>query len=379
MKRIFALLCLLGAAFGAIANDGAFMASGNQLIPVNETDVRVQKEILTLERVGGQINVKVYYEFFNPVGQKNLLVGFEAAGPQWREENDAKAFPEHPHIRGFKVIMNGAPLSWQVTHVERFGYYDENNHYEWVNQPYYVNGRFQSLSVSQCNYALRNWDGMDGYPFQFVYYFNACFKPGINIIEHTYNFDLSSNGGNVWLFTYILTAACRWANGQIDDFTLHIKCDRQSFCVEPTFFDDFDEWTFDVAGKVGPDFRHFFHVREGGITFHKNNFCPKEELRVFMPWIFLGEGKLTSEKVRSYVSYLYSLWNPEYYDYDLTAEDKLILRNLPFAFRGYVFKTPFLQRFFESTDWYIPDPSYKPDMDNSLSEEEKAWVMYWMK
>ena len=70
---VFASVLLITSCMAAIsawANDGAFYASGNHLIPITETDIRVQKEILTLNRVGDSIQVNVYYEFFNPVAEK---------------------------------------------------------------------------------------------------------------------------------------------------------------------------------------------------------------------------------------------------------------------------------------------------------------------
>ena len=105
MKKILLFLVFCAAVGRLAANDCAFYAAGNQLIPINETDIRVQKEILTINRVGKQLEVTVYYEFFNPVGEKDLLVGFEAPSPY----NGAyfKNFPEQPYMHDFKVVMNG--------------------------------------------------------------------------------------------------------------------------------------------------------------------------------------------------------------------------------------------------------------------------------
>ena len=79
-KVLILIVCCISAMF-AYANDGAFYAEGNHLIPITETDIRVQKEVLTLNRVDDRIEVTVYYEFFNPVGEKEVLVGFEAEEP----------------------------------------------------------------------------------------------------------------------------------------------------------------------------------------------------------------------------------------------------------------------------------------------------------
>jgi YARHG domain len=52
---------------------------------------------------------------------------------------------------------------------------------------------------------------------------------------------------------------------------------------------------------------------------------------------------------------------------DLFTEDLRILRNEIYARRGRVFKDPKLQKYFESTDWYKPNPDFKDEM---LSEIE---------
>ena len=61
-----------------------------------------------------------------------------------------------------------------------------------------------------------------------------------------------------------------------------------------------------------------------------------------------------------------------------SKEQKKIMRNLPFAYRGYIFKNKELDTFFKTTEWYIPNPSYDGNME-ALNEEEKRWVEYWSK
>ena len=61
-----------------------------------------------------------------------------------------------------------------------------------------------------------------------------------------------------------------------------------------------------------------------------------------------------------------------------TPIQRRILRNLPFAYRGYKFKDKALRKYFESTQWYILNPKYKGEMEG-FSEKEKAWVEFWSK
>ena len=54
------------------------------------------------------------------------------------------------------------------------------------------------------------------------------------------------------------------------------------------------------------------------------------------------------------------------------------MKNLPFAYRGHVFKDQGLKKFFESTAWYIPNPDYIDDM-SKMSKDEREWIEFWSK
>ena len=188
------------------ANDGAYYTSGNQLIPMYESDISVRKEILSIKKIDGdKVLVNVYYEFYNPKGNKNILVGFEAGYP----EGDTDARPKnghHPNISRFTVKMNDQLLPYKIAYT--------------TDSIYYKNGTIQSLSLEQMQ-SNDISDFIDG-AFGYVYHFNAPFKKGMNIIQHSYIFDMSGSVDWRYDFDYILTAANRWANQQIDDFTLII-------------------------------------------------------------------------------------------------------------------------------------------------------------
>ena len=94
-----------------------------------------------------------------------------------------------------------------------------------------------------------------------------------------------------------------------------------------------------------------------------------------------GDGANSSD-VMDAVKRQYAQWNvwvfEEGSDVALTKEEKRIMKNLPFAYRGHVFKDKGLKAFFESTDWYIPNPDYIDDM-GQMSKEEREWIEYWSK
>ena len=386
MKKAFILLLLVLSFIGAKANDGVFYAQGNHLIPITETDISVKKEILTIQRVDDHLEVTVYYEFFNPAKAKDLLVGFEASAPYPYDEAYMQLFPEQPHMRNFKVVVNGEPLKYQIAHVSA-GAYDAELE-DWVVPEYYVNGKMQSWSRQQCEDSLKAHDYFD-YPFNFVYHFNAHFREGLNIVQHTYDYDLSSSVGEEYNFPYVLTAANRWANHRIDDFTLNIDMgERESFLIEPSFFESIDEWVIKGVGRKNyhPFYDEnfaMFHLQNGSLTFHKVKFHPEGELNIHKPdlaIVLTWNENRDAATVMDAVKQQYTNWYHylEFNTIRFSQDDKRILKNIPFAYRGYVFKTEALQRFFESTDWYLPDPNYEADM-TKMSNEEKEWIQYWSK
>lgn len=394
MRRVLSfIVCLISVAV-AYANDGVFYAEGNHLIPITETDIRVQKEVLTLNREEDKIQVTVYYEFYNPTAAKEVLVGFEADGGGSAPQD---SFPQHPCIKNFKVIMNGESLNYAVTPVDR--------HFESgrkVSYGYFKDGHIEGMPIEQYKKELAEMEAPEAIS-DYVYHFNAQFRPGLNIIQHTYDFDLSYRQeysdkgyeGYAYFFPYVLTAANRWANHQIDDFTLIVNMgDRTSFHISPAFFESASQWSFPGKGKYtvntvsdGKEYSEF-HVSQGGIKFHKENFHPDGDLYIFdlsMSFDFRADNTSADNILSTVKSKFYPLVISDYYlkkdrseaAFDTyTPEQRRILKNLPFAYRGYIFKTKELQDFYESTAWYIPNPDYKPDMQQ-LPDEEQRWVEFW--
>lgn len=94
----------------ASANDGSFYVNGNQIVPLQETDVAVTKEVLTIcIQDDGYASVDVLYEFTNRGAAKVVDVGFEASSP-YNTGDDLDRSGKHPYIYDFTVEMNGAKL-----------------------------------------------------------------------------------------------------------------------------------------------------------------------------------------------------------------------------------------------------------------------------
>ena len=351
MKRLFFILCFYGFFTEGYTNDGAFYMAGNQLVPINETDISVKKEILYIKKTQEFAEVSVYYEFFNPKDEKEIIVGFEAGIPL----GDAGFSPvngHHPYMFDFTVSLNGNFLPYQIAFVK--------------NSTYTKNHKIQNIDPK----SLDNDVIGDELDFQYVYHFKAKFKKGKNIVKHTYRYKLSRGVCYYYDFNYVLTAANRWANKQIDDFTLILDMgDFQTASIRKTFFKNTNEWTFNGIGKIteNPDYTNFY-IQQGILVFEKKNFVPKGELSV-------EEESSYCREAGSNQKFIFSLGkNRELGDpTEKTPEEKRIIRNLPFARRGYIFKDKTLQDVFKTEDWYQPNPSYVPEIE-ALTEEEKQLI-----
>lgn len=355
MKYLLSTSVLSLLSVYLFANDGAFFAKGNQLIPINETSISVKKEILTLKKVRDKfIEVTVYYEFYNPKEEKEITVGFEAFSP----DGDVDGAPkngQHPYMRNFTVNMNGKNLAHQIAYV--------------ADTLYNVNGKIKSIDLNKFE-GSKSGNYVD---FFYVYHFKAKFKKGINIIKHTYSYDLSGSVDFHYDFEYVLTAAKRWQNKQIDDFTLILDMGPfETFNVAKGFFRNANEWVIKGVGKTENSRSHFlnkdvlkFHMRNGTISFSKKNFKPADELFVFALNIMTNQDYLP-----------FSYFQQERIQEPKSEFDRKVLRNLPFARRGYVFQDKKIQQFYQNLDWYMPDQKYIPDLQK-LTELEKKWLEKW--
>ena len=360
LKKMFFILCI-SISLKSLSNDGSFYAAGNHLIPINENTVSLTREILTIKRLNSsQAIINVYYELYNPGATKDILVGFEAASPA----GDVDGHPKngmHPYMSDFVVQMNSELLPYKVAIVS--------------DSVYYKNGKFSEDKKSYLK------DGFDeNYPdFFYVYYFSAKFKKGVNVIKHSYILGLSTSVEDLFSLTYVLTTAKRWANRKIDDFTLEIDLGEFSdLTIENTFFNSNKEWTVIGLGKSANGFDQNeniktsrFYIQKGSLFFHKTNFIPVGNIYISCART-LGDFTETSDTLFFRLPFTYA-------DHLYTEVPKnkpailKILRNLPFARRGYIFKSSDLQSFFEKQEWYIPNPSYSPSA-NDLSNEEKEFL-----
>lgn len=120
--RIIAMIPFTMTTIMTYANDGGYFVSGNHLIPISNTDIKIEKEVLTiyLSDTTEYTYVDVDYTFVNTSSKpKTIKMGFEA------ELEDLYKLPEegtkgHPYIYDFTVELNGK----HVNHTNEYAFYD---------------------------------------------------------------------------------------------------------------------------------------------------------------------------------------------------------------------------------------------------------------
>lgn len=367
------MLALASSALSVVdANDSMYFVSGNQLVPLHDSDISVSKEVLAIS-IGddGFAKVEVDYEFQNKGPAKTVAMGFEAPLPY---NTGAELNPKgvHPDIFDFNVVFNGKKLGYNNAVVVAS---DETKPSD-----------MKPLDLKQWNTApdedfgdlglIISKDKRDTVKTAYAYYFNANFKHGINKVRHTYRFRMSCGVGHTFNLPYLLTPATRWAGGKIGDFTLIVKTPgiAKHFVIPNKIFAGTPFKVTSGKGKIreGKEDEDWIGsytevtLRDGSIEWHGKDFRPEGELEIHSADVInlsdakrdFGEFYDSSDTYAPYEFYI----NFPAAGKSKAQKDKFlkrVMRNLPYAHRGYVFKDKLLQKYFDSKWWYMPDPAWK--------------------
>ena len=364
------------SGLGASANDGVYYVNGNHLVPVQETDIALTREVLTIGLGDdGFASVDVQYELFNRGTAKTVVMGFEASAPY----NDTVAFsPQgiHPYIADFTVCMNGEELTYMNAVVKAEHGVDCDfrplSLKEWKAYGEVKMKDGEELPHNALLYSAQR-DSLT--PFAYAYYFVARFQPGRNTVHHTYRYRMSYGIGRTFEVPYWLKPAMRWANGQIDDFTLRIKaCDTaKHFFLADSLFSASAFAVTEGSGKMR-QVKEWdvgcteFTLRNGTVEWHAQNFKPRADMtiqsaeRINYDHFVLGTFYDRSDAYQP-GSYMLEI--------DKIAGRERILENLPYAHRGYVFKDRKLRKYFSQFWWYMPDADYQPSTADFTPREQK--------
>lgn len=357
------ILCLVWFTGFAFANDGVFYVQGSTLLPLQETQVELRKEILKFYIKDFEwMDVDVDFTFYNPGNEKTVTVGFVTPPASGDVDEDEDI---HPQIENFTVNVNGKDLKYEMK-------------------------RMKDTSFQAGNQEINGYD--------FVYYFPVTFQKGTNKIRHTYRF---RGGGSVETqrdFNYQITTGKRWANKQIDDFELQIHPDLGIFFVPLSFYENGTPatWKINGEGKLsdpkvlffseGKPNMKLFQIKSGYLSLNEKNFKPDKDIMIGevnwnMGWHErLCKDKNKCPKVEEIGSNLFAYFTispSEYFEEENLAElskrDLQIVRNFAYAIRGYDFKTVMLKDFYSQFFWYQPNPDLKLS-DIKLSDKEEVFM-----
>ena len=303
MKKIAFLLlfmvCGQWSMVNVLANDGVYYTSGNFLVPLKETDIAAKKEILEITLGKDSFAyVTVDYTFYNNGDDKTVTMAFEAAAP-YNADSRLDRRGIHPFIYDFSVLFNGEKLSYRNAVVAAPSPNEE--------------GREKDLTPLD----LTDWNGYGEAPdsidfydntiynvkldsfcqIAYAYYFDAPFKKGENKVRHTYRYKMSYRVGCDYEVAYTLTPVTRWANGQVDDFTLRIKSeeDREIIMNDSLFLGA--PFKLEGIGQMyqlqsdywGCSQCLFAPLMEGNVLeWHGTDFAPKENILIQPLYLLKG-------------------------------------------------------------------------------------------
>lgn len=356
LRKLIIVVTLCTAWLTVKANDGAYLSSGSIIYPVSETSVSMEKEILSFTCSDKMAYVNIYFEFLNPEKtEKKILMGFQAPYPSGDVNFSVRS---KPPIENFKVLTDGKLIPYNLKSAKC-----ENC--ELIEPSEMVINEFTS--------------GI------YVYLFEVTFKPGINVINHSYNFHASSQVYLEETYSYILKTGSKWAGGTIRDFTLQVDMGANSYFFIKDLFPDHSSWKIVGAGKVTEKYNkmgsdkntnRMVRISSGKLEINVKDFKPSENIffGIFSKNSFFTDllhKKIVPGKIiRAMGSLTINFKNyPESY----SIEELKILRNAVYAQHGYIFKNAELQNYFMQFDWYLPDPNLKED-NIGLTEREKMFI-----
>ena len=387
MKSRIILFLLLLLAVVAMANDGSYYVSGNQLIPIENTNVRIDKEVLTIRLADdGFAYVDVDYTFFNKGEARIVKMGFEASNEfmgDGEPVNPDSLHKGHPFIYDFSVEVNGRKQSFQ----NLFAYMKPSEDYG-APEMDYADFPAEPIKKGEWNFQIETEEQAEKMRSNrakaHVYYFEANFNSGANKVHHTYRYKTGSGFGAAYYLRYWLTPAMRWAGNTIGDFTLRISAEgtakhfyiKNEKCLKGHEFKvvkgtgkvrlGVNQHEGFMSSKIISDEIVEFTLRDGVVEMNAENFKPTDDLVLISADALQVVDKSGQHDKYNKVGSFYDrdgafclVMASSYVKREGTDLEKKVLCNLPYASRGYVFQDKELQEFFEKQWWYIPDSSYK--------------------
>ena len=363
MKKILLaiLFCLL--SIFTFANDWEFGSEGEHIIPLKGSNMSIKKEKITLKLTPDGMLVNVKFTFDNPTAE-NKIVGFvtpESGNGGYYEEENVTRKPEPLNIKNFKTTVNGKEVKSNVE----------------------LLSKLLSKGVLDNN-IIKEYTEKEKTFYNYVYYFNADFKQGENVVEHSY-FYTGSYGIYERDFEYVVTTISKWKNQTVEDFEIEVHPENYFVKLPYSFWKDNKKINWEVVGKgkmvtIAPTKKSndedatglerygiiYLKLNNGFVRYKTKNFSPNQDFYMTRMDNILGfdyefpEGKIQGYKFKD--DYFTTLRETIYDDYpnivsslkDLKDKDLDIIRNYPYAFAGYDFAKKDLKDYFSQFVWYNP-------------------------
>lgn len=346
------LLVSLVAATNVAANDGVFYGCSGIDQPMKPTRVRIHHEWLSIRFLHRDANefyaeqeaeVNVRFHFWNPEKQTvTLPVGFvvpRGFGDYGMDDYNQTA------ISQFTTQVNGTLLTHRL--------------YE------------RACDTCQLRDTVFYSDGKEGIdPNQggpdHVFLSTMSFKPGLNVVTHSYRQRLSMGIAVLSEFFYTLTTAKHWAGQVIDTFECDITPTRNVVCIiggmdalprptivgigafRPSLLAPHAKSEYSVFDNMG----HLaIRIIDATLRFHAIGFKPNSNLgiRLFDRYRFQDPFHVGGESISK---------QPLLYDV--------------YAAYGFVFKDKRVQRWYERQPWYIADPNCTTENMQLTTQDKEA-------
>lgn len=338
MKKSILGIYFLTLSILSFANDGSYYSGGGVIYPVKESNISMEKEILSFRVTDKQCYVTVHFEFLNPGKEsKKLLVGFQApqaAGDVTEDEI------KYPQISDFMVSQNQTLLPYQLKTAE-----------------------CEDCALSDQQTINSNQAGQH----VFVYLFEVEFQPGITQIDHSYRFRAGTAVMTDQIYSYILKTGAKWAGGKIKDLTVNIDMSNSSYFYASDIFGKNATWSIRGIGKVMREVYNNYEtdcklirMLSGTLQIQVQNWNPEQNFQfgVICSNCF-GTGFSTADPKSDRIMTAVCALRLDIQETPYTKAELKLIRNTFFAQLGYVFSDADLNTWFRQFDWYIPNPNLK--------------------
>ena len=373
-KFIFCFLFILIATV-SFSNDWEFSSRGENIVPIETSQVSIKKEQIKMKIVNDGMDVKVKFIFDSPISEEKIIGFITPEGGFDDDEN--YQWDGEMHFKNFTTVVNGKTVKSNVEKMKDF--YKKNLLSKEEMQKYNV----------------------EKYKDSYIYYFKANFVKGENTVEHSYNYSGSYGVGYID-FQYVWTTISKWKDKKVDDFELIIEPGTSFVSLPYTFWKNERKVNWEIVGEGKIDTavqtitdsntkekkvlkRVYARLKSGYIRYKTKDFAPDNEFLIeeiknivnYYPfektekgYIFLDESSdynfwlccyvtepYSKEKYGTYENYKEELKlskNKEEQLKELSDKELEILRNYPFALSGYDFSRKDLKDYFSQFIWYYP-------------------------